>query len=460
MSAGRRSCGSIGSWPSFPAVPSGSGMSEAAYSAPTLSRPVRWERVGDLSQRFLLPAVALTTLFLGLILLLDPLARVGAEIPIAVFAIGLGGLAGFISVRGWKSTVPSPAAPMAAAAVTPPSPPGDRPMAVVRAPNDRPRARITARGSEWRVPSAPSITGGGGWLTWLPREHSRAGVEGIEPIPGVVHSSGRAGNLVAFPVRNYFHGVRSSLGSGDLARPSPAAQPSPRIAEVEGRSTPPATSTHGSREPPEPLARSKPLSVEELDRMFPPVSGPRSVFLADAPEKVGGPSYWVRELSLPADPPTSTDEPGQSPDRLPSSPEMDEDSTSSAVRSEGQRTDQPATSEPTNVPRSLPSGGLSRPNAQASDLFREAANPVPPHLRETGGPARAESRRPSGRSTDLASQRSVCASCSKVVVNLRMSGPCPKCLRPICSDCLREAFVTHGHGWCVDCSAAPTVGIG
>jgi len=100
-------------------------------------------------------------------------------------------------------------------------------------------------------------------------------------------------------------------------------------------------------------------------------------------------------------------------------------------------------------------GGTETPlDRRPSELSREAANPVPPHLRAAGpldrfGPRPA---RPGGKDTSTA--RSVCASCSKVVVNLRMSGPCPRCLRPVCTDCLREAFVTQGHGWCLDCSTA------
>jgi hypothetical protein len=361
-------------------------------------------------------------------------------------------------LRGWKSSLPLPAPP-AVAAVRPPSLVVDRPIAVARGRNDRPRARITARGSEWRVPSVPSIPGDGGWLSWLPREHSRTGVEGIDPIPGVIHSPGRAGNLVAFPVRNYLHGAWSSVGSGNLPRSSPVTVPSPGAPETHHPVPPPTTSTDRSREPSESLPRTRPMSVEELDRMFPPVSGPRSVFLADAPEKVGGPSPWVRELSLPADPPASREEPPQPPYGRPPSVEEDEDPPSQTDGFAGRRTEPARNREAATPPRPASSGGFSRPDPPTADLLREATNPVPPHLRETGRPSRSGARGSSGRPTDLADGRSVCASCSKVVVNVRMSSDCPKCLRPICDDCLREAFVTHGHGWCADCAAPPTVGI-
>ncbi|MGA8091233.1 MAG: hypothetical protein WB984_01875 [Thermoplasmata archaeon] len=435
-------------------------MSGVVCSTPALSTPVRWERLRDLSHRFLLPAVALTSLFLGLVLFLDPLASVGSTIPFALFAIGSGGLAGFISLHGWKTTVLSPATSVTAAGVATSSRPADPLGAVAPGPNERHRARLTPKGAEWRVLPAPSISRDGGWISWLPREHRRSGIEGVEPVPGVVHSPGRAGNLVWFPVRKDYHGVRSSPGSGDLSRPSPGAEPSLTATEAGGPSVPPVTSPRRGRDPSEPLPGTRPLSVEELDRMFPPVSSSRSTFLSEAPERVGGPSTWVRELSLPADPLASPDESTSSTEGRSSTFEEGEDPPSQADPFEGRRADHSAIPETTSSPRSHPPDGTSRSNAETAELFLEAANPVPPHLRGESAHARMEARRPSVRSIDPASQRSVCASCSKVVVNLRMSGPCPKCLRPICNDCLREAFVTHGHGWCIDCSAAATVGIG
>jgi hypothetical protein len=371
----------------------------------------------------------------------------------------LGGLAGFISLHGWKTTVPSPATSVNAARVAAPSLPTGSPAPVAPGANERPRARLTPRGAEWRVLSAPSIHGEGGWLSGLPREHRRSGIEGVEPVPGVVRSPGRAGNLVWFPVRNYYHGARSSTGSGTLSRPSPGAEHSPSVTEANGPSVPPVTPPKRDREPSEPLPGTRPLSVEELDLMFPPVSSSRSVFLSEAPKRVGGPSSWVRELSLPADPPASPDESTSSTEDRSSTFEGDEDPPSRADPFEGPRTDHSTIPEATSSPRSRPPDGISHSNAQTAELFLEAANPVPPHLRGESARARTEARRPSVRSIGSASQRSVCASCSKVVVNLRMSGPCPKCLRPICNDCLREAFVTHGHGWCIDCSTAAPVGI-
>lgn len=185
--------------------------------------------------------------------------------------------------------------------------------------------------------------------------------------------------------------------------------------------------------------------------MFPSVPGRRPVLLDDAPQRIGGGSFLRRE-------PTAREESSVRPGgTLPSlgsrtsTFEREPDSFARSDRSDEAPEEDIVVQLSTTTERPAAREGASRPSSTSDDLFREAANPVPPHLRAAGPLLRFEPAKPVARSGSSPTSRSVCASCSKVVVSLRMSGPCPKCMRPICNDCLRDAFVTHGHGWCVDC---------
>jgi hypothetical protein len=456
---GRSSSGSISSWTSFPAPPTGSRMTGVVQSTATCPNPAGRERVYHVSAQLLLPAGALASLLLGVGLLLDAVGPSNAYTAFALIAIGLGALAIYAFLHGWRSTPARSGEPMPVAGIaTTPLPTRPRNGADSR-PADRPHVPITGRGSEWRVLSAPASPGDETWLSWLPREHRRLGPEGLGFASGVVHSPGKAGNLVAFPVPNYFHGVRSVWGSGGIVDPAPLTRPSATIAEAGDPNVSPANpGDPGGREPSPSSARAGWFSEEELDRMFPPVSGQPHVILSDAPERVGGVPSWKRETAPAADVLARPERQAPLEESRSSARETYGSWRSRRVPFEGQRADRPGIPEPTTSSCSGSHDTSPRPNDAAADLFLEAANPVPPHLRDAGpATTRGEAHRPVRRSVDPGTQRSVCASCSKVVVNLHMSGPCSKCRRPICNDCLREALVRVGHGWCLDCASASTV---
>jgi len=416
------------------------------------------ERFSHVSAQLLLPAGAVASLLLGLGLLLDPLGPIDAYAPFALFAVGAGALATYISLR-YGRDVPAPSGPpTSAAGIGTTSIPMDPRSGSGTRPADRQRVPITSRGSEWRVLSAPVGPGDETWLSWLPREHRRLGPEGIGFTSGVVHSPGKAGNLVAFPVPNYYHGVRSAPGSGGVIPPTPASRPPPSLAGPEdSNAIPTAPIDPAGRRPFRSSARAGAYSEEELDRMFPLTSDHPYVVLADAPRRVGGMAPWKREPGPSA----------EAPARLHSLPPP-AGGRSSPPGGGGGRSSQLVPSEEPGIER--PSGPRSTatlysespeaspgPRGTEADLFLEASNPVPPHLRIEGGFTQVDVRRPARRSVDPGRPRSVCASCSNLVVNLHMSGPCPKCLRPICNDCLHDAFVRYGHGWCIDCSALSVV---
>jgi hypothetical protein len=245
--------------------------------------------------------------------------------------------------------------------------------------------------------------------------------------PGVVTSPGRAGNLVAFPVRDYYGGALPPAVRG--SRPSP-----PTGARAKGlvgdEHLPRLSSSHAS-----------PFSEEELDRMFPPAGRRGAAILPRAPDRIGGAAPWAK----PAGAAGSTDS---------GIGEVSADVSISSTLAEGSSRDGEEPSRLDRPSRKDEDEPGDRFGVDTDELGREAANPVPPHLRASGPLIRFEPSRPSRGEKNAAVSRSVCASCSRVVVNLRMSGPCPKCLRPVCNECLREAFVTQGHGWCLDCSSA------
>jgi len=433
-------------------------MGEVVHEVRGFRNPADSDLLTDLSHRFLLPAAALTSLFLGLALLLDPLTRVGDYAPFALFAAGLGMLATLTSLYQWWNPAPTRAVSEPGAVTTWPH--AAQSASVAPGSTDRPRrSRIPERGAEWRVLSVPPTPGNGAGLSWLIHGHGRPGPEAAGSASGVVHSLGKSGNLVWFPVRNYLHGVRPATRSGDDTRSMPRANISPSIPQARD---PPALTTTpwgGVHTPSSPARATRPLSDEELDRMFPPATIRRPYVLPDAPEKVGGLSSWARVMDSDDDTPARTDESASPTGSLSPSVEGDGDPDPDDVPFADERVDGPRVPDPTASSRSGSFKAVSRQVAESTDLFLEAVNPVPPHLRSVGVHAQIEAHRPTRRSISCASQRSVCASCSKVVVDLRMSGPCPKCLRPICNDCLREALATRGHGWCVDCSAAPSVGV-
>ena len=186
--------------------------------------------------------------------------------------------------------------------------------------------------------------------------------------------------------------------------------------------------------------------------MFPPEDRRSSTFLTEPPQKVGGHSPWFTTE------PEATRFVRTTPEAraiVSEEPASHEDISVAAL----DRTEEGRTGPLSPAPMDQPprEGGEKRTpddDRRSAELTLEAANPVPPHLRAAGPLIRGETRPGMRSARRPAVSRSVCASCSKVVVDLRMSGPCPKCLRPVCGDCLREALVTQGHGWCLDCAAA------
>jgi len=418
-------------------------------------RPGSWETSVDVGFRWFLPSAAAVSVGLGLAVEFTHFFGRGTSSTLAPFLIGWGAFAGVVAFFWNRATAPpfeetEPRPVVAPSVDSRPSgqPGGSRggPATVAKLP--------TGRGPEWRVLAVPASPGDETWLSWLPRESRHLGADTAGYERRALYSPGRPGSIVALPTREFASRGQSSTIPGDFAEASvPGSSHRARAEHVDPSPTT-TSSTPLAEELAPRISRRHVFSEDELDRMFPPEPGGRTLFLSQIPDKVGVPRKDSSDSPLWDDPrgPSAEAEspavPGPSISKFtPHDPPHDLEIGGSY----------PASSGPGEA-KELPFRARAEETGAASDpadyLLREANNPVPPHLRTLGLPPRTAARRANPRSVSRAEAKSVCASCSKVVVNLRMSGPCPKCLRPICNECLREAFVTHGQGWCVDCSAS------
>lgn len=420
-------------------------MAGVAHRSTSLGTPREGWEGADALRTTGLTAVALATLALGFALLVLPGLHTAPEIPTVLFAIALAMLVVTLLLSRGERTDSSHVVPAEApetARKTYPVTPGP-----VRAPTpaafEAARPGVPGRGSAWRILSLPAEPGDETWLSWLPRESRRLGPDASSVGSGVVTSPGRAGNLVAFPVRDYFGGALPRAARGAMAPLPPRAKGRGLVGD-EDRTALSAP-------------RAAPFSEEELDQMFPPTGRRGSVFLAAAPDRIGGHSPWATPATVADQSVEIPDEPSDFSDRE-AGPEIGEEISFAGHRwvDQNPRTSKRSDDVAAHGDLAWPPAG--RAVGPSSELSREAANPVPPHLRGLGTLIRTRPLPAARRGRASSPPRSVCASCSKLVVDLRMSGPCPRCLRPLCHDCLRGALATGGHGWCVDCSRAPVAG--
>lgn len=416
------------------------------------------EQLFDAAFRWFLTTAALLSIAVGAVILYGPLTTIEPLVPLALFLIGWGAMAGLVALYWWEVTLPLDTALPANSPPTAsgPIPVRDASRTSMTGPRNR-IPRLSSRGSAWRVLAAPTGPGDETWLSWLPRETRRLGVEGAGSSRGAAYAVGRPGSLVAVPTRAESSVPRTVTMPGDFAR-------SAREKDVSGEPAIPAepTGSPARSEGPVPAValprrRSRIYSEEELDSMFPPPPGGHSVFLSAIPDRIGRSSEPARAASGRPESFGRADASTRGFEHAPT------DVVERSVIGWGRPL---STERPTGAAAAIDAGGsvaarefefLPDVLPTSELLAREAANPVPPHLRMRYARSSPDERRPRSGSPDLGDLKSVCASCSKVVVNLRMSGPCPECLRPICQECLRESIVAHGQGQCIDCASTDEI---
>lgn len=414
----------------------------------SFDQPFAWGRY--------LVGAALALVLIGLALFFDRAVPLGPYLPIALYLCGLVLLSGTGGLYAWRSALAPRRAPASRRAE-----PVASPFPTVARDDPRPARRLRLAllhgGGEWRVPSVPHRSGGGNWLAWLGPEHRRLDPESAGFAFSGGYSVGPPGGLVPIPVRRSgwtppaeppsrpvvaatTGGLGHSVWEVDERTAFPDSAPDPR----------PASFSDATRE----------FTDEELDRLFPPFLDRRIRFLPGAPMRIGLPEVNPSEVSPPKEHPLGASE-WAKPETAPPPESGSDEAEDSGPLFEPSA---PQMEEPRIVPResgieaTARWGGLSP--LEVEDLRREAMNPVPPHLRVGFPTTQLDLHEPDRRPTGPPGARSVCASCSKVVVNLRLSGPCPECLRPICTDCLREGLRRYGRGWCEDCAQDVRLGAG
>ena len=427
-------------------------MAGVVHDTRSIPRPADGVRQAPVSARILVPAVAFVLVLIGLILFIDPSSSVGPFVPFTCYAVGLGVLTGSAAFFAWQSTLPPPKKAGETEGARAVAPVRDRTNAPGVRPARRPLFSPSNRGSEWRVLSTPTSPGDETWLSWLPREHRRLGPEAAGMAPSGSYAPSGLGGLVAIPLRKSPQGFWAGTGAFPATSRSAAARPIP--VEVGGTPYSAAPIRTPEPAPTPPLPGTRAFSDEELDRMFPPAPDRPSLFLSNPPAKVGVSESLARHLGPRAEGTPRSARPGYLYEEEGSLSELPPEPFAIASRPVSEDPEPFGPGEAAGSSLSTGHDEALGPPSAGSDLSLESTNPVPPHLRAEFAQSEIESRPHASRSAEPGGPKSVCASCSKVVVSLRMSGPCPRCLRPICRDCLGEALRTVGHGWCEDCSLA------
>jgi hypothetical protein len=425
-------------------------MTGVVHANPADRHAANPERFTQAAFRWFLPSAAVVSALLGTVLFAERAGPVGPDSALAFFLVGWGVSAGLVSLYGWRIGDRSPAEPEPNAGPVGASLPANSFPRVTTTFRSRLESSLVNRSSDWRVLAGPEIPGDETWLSWLPRERRGLGTVGGQR--GTGYSAGPPGSLVALPTRTRGPGVQASTLPGELVRSS---GPDRTIAAGRDRESPrgsPATSEDRALSRLRSTRGSSPYSEEELDRMFPPAVGGRTPFLSEAPDRVGRRTVVAWDTGALPGTEALPDDSAQPPESHRASLEVDP----AGGRGEQRAPEHPLRiSTTTELGRSPSPAGFEEFASKAHPidaLSLEATNPVPPHLRGINLRDRIAPSPSGRRSLDPGAQKSVCASCSKIVVNLRMSGPCPKCHRPICDECLREAMTTRGQGWCIDCS--------
>ena len=396
----------------------------SARAEPPLSGPSA--RVTVAAHRYFLPAAGGAALTFGTLFLIGVEPPSVPLLALALMVVGGGSLLTAFSFRLWQlSLLPPPTARVARRRGSSPPP--------VQPHGSAPRRERTP--PDWSIPhsgigrsvvSASAPPPAGIWEQWEPASHPALGAALVGPVPSTAYLPPRVGAIAPFAARDEGALIisesrtRSERWSGPqrVERSWDAFPPSDALDRYpEGEPMPDSDDAH----------RLTPFSAEDLDLLFPPVE--RSTLDSDSPPEVtldaflgefphGPATAAAQELALA--PPHSAGEP---------------EPTSGAdfgALSWGQ----PGLGV-----------GLAQPD---HELYLEAINPVPPHLRSGERPAAPTGPRASDRSGAI-SAGGRCSACSNPVVGFRSWTPCPRCLRPVCRDCLAASLIDGGDGECPTC---------
>jgi len=95
--------------------------------------------------------------------------------------------------------------------------------------------------------------------------------------------------------------------------------------------------------------------------------------------------------------------------------------------------------------------GLPTLDSIDHQVYLEALNPTPPHLRSS---IRTDAKRAGPREARSSARRyyrEFCAMCARKLSDFRSWVECPRCSQPMCRECLDLSFLTGAEGRCLSC---------
>ncbi len=405
----------------------------------TASR-VASERLTRFSHRYLLPITGACAATLGILILLGLRPIEGPALYSTLLLAGLGALVSSFGFLAWQETVSRPS-PNTRSASSRPSPTPSKKVEP-SAKSVAPTHSMPLSGLGRAAVSAAYRAGDQIWHQWTTPRTRSLGVDVTGPVASSWYIPPKVGAPNPYSRRDqdllFVNGGRLApvTPSSTLAGEPPV--PNPSLARRSGRAVKIVT------------PRAVPFTDTELDTLFPPESPPPR----SAPTAPATPAH----LSVsPSSSPGSARPPGPAPDVLAPSPVLTGLSTP------------PEPSGGPTVAWELPGpeafAGVSEPEPNFSGLggllptldaidhqvYLEAINPLPPHLRSQ--PLR---RDPRGDGTGSApSERHArpgfCSMCARKLSDFRSWVECPQCSHPMCRDCLGLSFLTGAEGRCFVC---------
>jgi hypothetical protein len=416
----------------------------------------RSERLTPAFHSYFVPLAGAEALFLGFLLFFGITGPLKLYVALPLLLGGAGALVGSVGARAWRRAHRLRAQAKLGAARSPPraQTPSSRDHEAARRPNHRAEWSTPHSGIGRAVASVSTKAGDVLWRQWTVPRIRPLGAELVGPVREAAHSPPPAGGFVPFPKKDRDLVFPKGAPSPSSA-PSPNSSPGPAAYSGWGslprRVPSPLLPTHRS-------SRPQPLTEAELDALFPrdvtsspsenmPTGGtarpglsrsreieqPESAVAAPEPPRSGSPSH-------PSPPLTVTT---SAPKEL----EAEESRLAAAVADIGS-------------PLSGSFGILPTLDAIDHQVYLEAVNPIPPHLRATT-PTAASAPAQIATTTFARSGGSMfCAVCAGIVSDFRSWVHCLGCHKPICRRCLKSSFATGGEGLCGDCreQGAPTAG--
>jgi hypothetical protein len=397
------------------------------------------------SHRYFLPVAGTCAVVLAALILLGEWSGTGPALYWTLFAVGVGALVSSFGFLAWQENLalrasrPAPsgsspvpaAAPSAASAIREPHRPAmTHHLALPHLHSGLGRAAVSAAfrsGDElwhrWSTPPSPSL-----------------GVEVAGPVASSWYAPTKEGALAPFAPRDqgiWFLSPEHHLVIPDL----PPAGGGPSF-NVSG----------GSRDlrlEPEPSERTQPFSEFELDTLFPPEPGaPLPPFDDDSGTPPSPAPFATRPTpSAPPSIPILSDT--EERPRPPSAP--------SSLRSAAPPIWEALDAEialamaEAGAMGSGPSGMLPTLDSLDHQVYLEALNPTPPHLRSSTPRSRPKPPKSIGRSVGPLPDHEFCTMCARKVADFRTWVECPRCGRPLCRDCLGISFLTGAGGRCFNC---------